>query len=102
MAPVGSPKHALAPTLALVAVLAAASPVAAFDPGHHFDLTAAVLAAQGFAPPAVRQAQVANWVTDYLNTPVYPDRTLARQFDLLHFDDLPTDAAVRERWAGTV
>lgn len=102
MAPSGSPMRRVAPPLALAAVLALAQPAAAFDTGHHFDLTAAALAEQGFGRPAVRQAQIANWVTDYLNTPVYPDQTLARRFDLLHFDDLPNDAAVRARWMGTV
>ncbi len=102
MAPSGFPMRLAAPPLALAAVLALAQPAAAFDTGHHFDLTAAALVEQGFGGPAVRQAQIANWVTDYLNTPVYPDQTLARQFDLMHFDDLPSDAAVRARWAGTV
>ena len=91
-----------APALALAGVLAAASPAAAFDTGHHFDLTDAVLTEHGLGRDAVRQAQVANWITDYLNTPVYPDRALARKFDLMHFDDLAEDEAVRARWAGVV
>lgn len=102
MARMGFSSRLAAPPLAVAAVLAMASPAAAFDTGHHFDLTAAALQEQGFGRPAVRQAQIANWVTDYMNTPVYPDQRLARQFDLFHFDDLPTDAAVRARWAGTV
>lgn len=96
------PKRLVTPLLALAILVGAAAPAAAFDTGHHFDLTASVLKAKGLGDAAVRQAQVANWISDYLNTPVYPDRTLARQFDLMHFDDLADDEAVRIRWAGTV
>lgn len=104
MVPPNPPKRRLLPALGLAAacVLGPAAPAAAFDTGHHHDLTAAGLAAEGFGKAAIRQAQLANWITDYLNTPVQPDQALARRFDLFHFDDLPTDEGVRARWAGTV
>jgi hypothetical protein len=91
-----------APFAAFALVLGTAGPAAAFDTGHHFDLTAAALGEHRFTRSAVRQVQLAGWMTDYMNTPVFPDRRLARQFEALHFDDLGTDQAVRHRWAGLV
>ena len=55
--------------VAALAWTALACPAAAFDTGHHFDLTRSALAAEGFSRAATRHVQVGNWVTDYLNVP---------------------------------
>lgn len=79
-----------------------ARPAEAFDTGHHFDLTGAALVSEGFTPAAVRHAQIGNWVTDYLNLPLVAEPAVIAQFDKLHFDDLPTDDAVRAQWRALV
>lgn len=74
--------------------------VHAFDTGHHSDLTREALIEAGFAPDAIRAAQVLNWLTDYYSN--QPGAGLEAELAKLHFDNLADYDAVARYWSHLV
>ncbi|MBP7145987.1 MAG: hypothetical protein KBD01_00470 [Acidobacteria bacterium] len=81
---------------AVVALASAGAP--AFDTGHHFDLTAAVLAEEGFDATAIEIAQVANWLTDYYTVSPTSRERVKSEVSQLHFDNLYRSQDVARYW----
>ena len=82
---------------ALALVLATgAGRAAAFDTGHHADLTRVALDELGFDNDAIRSIQVANWLTDLYSA---PDSLVTKdEFEKLHFDCVFSTADVANYW----
>ena len=88
---------------ALAAALAGlVAPALAFDTGHHVDLTAAVLREHGFGDPAIRAAQVSNWLTDYYAVSPTSREAVRKALLKLHFDNLYDNRQVSDYWGWLV
>jgi hypothetical protein len=96
-------------TISLLLALAA-TPLNAFDTGHHADLTRAALSRRGFSEDAIKTVQLANWLTDYYQVPIekldlpglrvlnpHP-RDLVHKVEDLHFDNLFSAAEIQHYW----
>lgn len=77
-------------------------PAAAFDTGHHSDLTAAVLGERAFGEDAVKIVQVANWLTDYYSSSPTSREVIHSGLEKLHFDNLYDTEEVADYWGWLV
>jgi hypothetical protein len=80
----------------LVAGLALSQPVAAYNGGHHWDLTRDALRAEEFGMTAVRIAQVENFFTDYFDSS--PTSTVHDDMVKLHFTGWDNTGELRNYW----
>jgi hypothetical protein len=81
---------------ALLALAAAPRPAAAFDTGHHSDLTRDSMQVEGFGDTAIRVVQLQNWLVDYYSAS--PTSRVEDEANTLHFDNLFTPDQVRNCW----
>jgi hypothetical protein len=90
-------------------------PAAAYDTGHHRDLTVLALRAEGFTAAAADIAALQNWVTDFyaghsvvpeevpslgatVRSSLLPYAFIVDQTEKLHFDNLRGPEAVQKYW----
>lgn len=71
-------------------------PAAAFDTGHHHDLTRSALKTFGFQDTSIRIAQLENWLVDYYSN--QPIAGLKADLEKLHFDNLLDSGRIRVYW----
>ncbi|MGA7933251.1 MAG: hypothetical protein WCA35_06865 [Kovacikia sp.] len=82
--------------LVLLGLLLIPKKVAAFDTGHHADLTREALQTEGFSNTSIEIAQVENWFVDYFS--ISPTSQLKADVEKLHFDNLFSETQIRNYW----
>lgn len=88
----------IAQQITVATLFAIASTAQAFDTGAHTDITSAALIDFGASSDAVKVARLSNWLVDYYsNTGSYQ-----HEFELLHFDNLPTTHMCLVYWGHLV
>lgn len=75
------------------------SPVAqAFDTGPHSDLTREVMVEAGMNENAVGTVQLENWLTDYYSNTPTAAKTVKKNLEMLHFDNLTQTSTLSNYW----